>query len=103
MTWRSLLPSTLRNHRDPLTVFRREMERFFIPFEQERILYPEMDICENRKLFQITAELPGLTEKDIKLDLTNNVLTISGEKKVEQEEKEDHYYIPNLNEEFEKS
>ena len=40
---------------------------------------------------RITAELPGLDEKDVEVTMTNNMLTIKGEKKVEKEEG-DYYY-----------
>jgi HSP20 family protein len=106
MTWRSLVPSTFRSDRDPFKAFRREMDQFFddfwkrpalgsslAPFERERTIFPDMDVFENDKMFQITAELPGLTEKDIKVDLNHNLLTISGEKKVEKEDKGNNYYI----------
>ena len=42
---------------------------------------------------RITAELPGLDEKDVEVTVTSNMLTIKGEKKVEKEEEEgDSYY-----------
>lgn len=41
---------------------------------------PSMDVAETNDAIMLTAELPGLDEKDLKLSLDNNVLTISGEK-----------------------
>jgi len=46
---------------------------------------------ETEENIQITAELPGMTEKDIKIKVHNNMLVIQGEKKQEQVEKEKNY------------
>jgi HSP20 family protein len=53
---------------------------------------PAIDIVEKEKAFEVTAELPGLDVKSIDLQLSDNVLTIKGEKQEEKEEKaKDHY------------
>ena len=53
---------------------------------------PAVDIVEKEKAFEVTAELPGLDVKNIDLQLSDNVLTIKGEKQEEKEEKaKDHY------------
>ena len=52
---------------------------------------PRVDVSETGKEMRITAELPGLDEKDVEVTMTNNMLTIKGEKKVEKEEG-DYYY-----------
>lgn len=54
-------------------------------------LTPATDVIETDKEIQITAELPGLEDKDVKIDLSDNVLTIRGEKKAEKEEKDQNY------------
>jgi HSP20 family protein len=54
---------------------------------------PAVDVAERDKEYEITAELPGLDEKDIEVNLANGVLTISGEKKEEKEEKKKGYYL----------
>ncbi|MCX7846898.1 MAG: Hsp20/alpha crystallin family protein [bacterium] len=48
---------------------------------------PSITVHESAKEYRVSAELPGLTEKDIKVELSGNALTISGEKKEEHEEK----------------
>ena len=48
---------------------------------------PKVDITEDEKHVKIKAELPGLEEKDIHVELRENILTISGEKKEEKETK----------------
>jgi HSP20 family protein len=50
-----------------------------------------MDVTESDKQIEITAELPGLEEKDVKVNVADGVLTISGEKKAEKEEKDKNY------------
>ena len=53
---------------------------------------PAIDIVEKEKALEVTAELPGLDVKNIELQLSDNVLTIKGEKQEEKEEKaKDHY------------
>src|SRR5260221_14791315 len=47
---------------------------------------PRGDVSETGKEGRLTAELPGLDEKDMEVAVTNNMLTIKGEKKVEEEE-----------------
>jgi HSP20 family protein len=50
--------------------------------------WPQIDINETDKEVRITAELPGLEEKDVNLEIANGVLLISGEKKSESEDKD---------------
>ena len=44
------------------------------------------------KEYAISVEVPGVDEKDVKIELANNTLTIGGEKKQEKEEKEKNFY-----------
>jgi HSP20 family protein len=53
---------------------------------------PAVDMFEKDDQVVIKAELPGLEKKDISLDLTNGVLTLKGERKHENEVKEENYY-----------
>lgn len=53
---------------------------------------PRVDISENDKEVTITAELPGMEPEDIHLTLNRNVLTISGEKRAEKEERGRRFY-----------
>jgi HSP20 family protein len=54
---------------------------------------PAVDIAEGDKEYEITAELPGMEERDIDVKYADGVLTIKGEKKEETEEKRKDYYI----------
>ena len=54
---------------------------------------PAVDVAERDKEYEITAELPGLDEKNIEVKLANGVLTIRGEKNEEKEEKQKDYHL----------
>lgn len=56
---------------------------------------PAVDIVDLEKEIQVRVELPGMAEKDIDVEISDNMLTIRGEKKEEREEgeKEGRYYI----------
>jgi HSP20 family protein len=53
---------------------------------------PAMDLVESDEEFVLRADLPGLSEQDVNVELDNNVLTISGERKSEHEEHREGYY-----------
>ncbi len=53
---------------------------------------PLVDIFEDDQAITIKAELPEMDEKDIQIDLDNNMLTIKGERKLEKEEKKESYH-----------
>jgi len=52
-----------------------------------------IDVKEDDKAFHVTADLPGLTEKDVEVSFDDGLLTIRGEKRVEREEKKDTWHI----------
>ena len=52
---------------------------------------PAVNISENKDSYEIEVAAPGIDKKDIKIDLHNNVLTVSSEKKREEEKKGDNY------------
>jgi HSP20 family protein len=54
---------------------------------------PAVDISESNKAYEITAELPGIDEKNINVTLSNGDLIIKGEKREETEEKKKDYYL----------
>lgn len=54
---------------------------------------PLMDITENDDALMLTAELPGMDEKDVDIEIENNVLTVRGEKKREHEETDERHHI----------
>jgi HSP20 family protein len=105
--WKSNRGSELtdRPERSPATIydeFNRLFDEFFenswmTPWNErfgERFneFTPRVNITEREKELEVTAELPGMTEKDIDITLARDVLTIKGEKKHETEEKNDNFY-----------
>lgn len=52
-------------------------------------LYPTVDISENPQQYNIRAEIPGMKKEDIKISITKNCLTLSGEKKEEKKTEND--------------
>ncbi|MCF4167084.1 Hsp20/alpha crystallin family protein [Zavarzinia compransoris] len=78
-------------HNDnPFTALRQEIDRLFHDATTGLGLgdaMPHMDVVETDANITVTAELPGMEEKDVEVTLADNVLTIRGEKKVEREEK----------------
>jgi HSP20 family protein len=91
---------------NPTTFLRRfttDMERFFDafatsrPFAAETPLpdprfVPNVDIVEKDGVLAIRADLPGLTKKDISVEITDEMLTIKGERKTDLEETKDGVY-----------
>jgi HSP20 family protein len=90
--------SLLDMHRD----FNRVFEEFFGDFGSLTDwsgadttlakVNPRTDISESDKEVTVTAELPGMSQKDVNVELANDTLTISGEKKTETEQKGKHWY-----------
>lgn len=55
-------------------------------------IVPRVDVTQDDKTFHVTMDLPGMTEKDVSVSLTERVLTIRGEKKEEKEAKDKEVY-----------
>jgi len=89
----------------PFENLRREVDRLFedfdgglwrSPFRRAEAAFgamPAVDVTETDKAYEITAELPGMDEKNIDVKFANGVLTIKGEKEDEKEEKQKDYYV----------
>jgi HSP20 family protein len=104
MNLRSLIPIgrgrdvARRTSTDPFTALQREIDRLFDDFGRgwsafggTAELTPSIDVTETDKEIEITAELPGLQEKDVQVQVADDILTIKGEKKAEKEEKDKNY------------
>lgn len=86
--------------RDPFALFRREMDRLFDDFlapaeprsfggaGTQAAVWPSLDVDETDQAYTVTAEMPGVDQKDIELDLRDNALTLRGEKRSERKEEE---------------
>lgn len=88
---------------NPLLALHREMNRLFddafrsfdlSPFGSSTAMgWPNVELDESDKEVKVVAELPGLEQKDVNVELANGVLTISGEKKSETKDKfSERYY-----------
>jgi HSP20 family protein len=53
---------------------------------------PKVDILEGEKAFEIQLSVPGMNKEDFKIDLNENVLTISGERKFSKESKDKNFH-----------
>jgi HSP20 family protein len=62
------------------------------PSHTQRRWIPAMDLVETADEFVLRADLPGLTEQDVNIEVEDNVLTVSGERKAEHEERKEGYY-----------
>ena len=58
----------------------------------QRRWIPAMDLVENEHDFVLRADLPGVNEGELKIEFQDNVLTVSGERKAEHEERREGYY-----------
>ena len=84
---------------DPFRAIRREMENVFRAFDQSSYSRnigagaPAVSVAETKDAFEVTAELPGVDEKDIKVSLDENQLVISGEKRAESTKEEKDWHV----------
>lgn len=62
------------------------------PRMSEDLLKPTLDLSATDAEYTLSIEVPGVDEKDVKLEIVNDTLTIRGEKKQEKEEKEKNFY-----------
>jgi HSP20 family protein len=109
-------PATTGGREHPMTEFRRQMDRLFDDFSSYfrvpafggfggtsgdpdifgGVAGPvdvKFDVAETDKEIELTAEVPGMAEKDFDVEVTAGMLTIKGEKKHEEEKKEKNYYL----------
>jgi HSP20 family protein len=106
MNLKSLIPigrdRSVAGSASPFMSLQREIDRLFDDFTRgfpafagsgTPALMPNMDVTETDKEIEITAELPGLEEKDVQINVSDNLLTIRGEKKAEKEQKDKNYRL----------
>jgi HSP20 family protein len=90
---------TVEPFRD-LSEMQQEMNRLFDSFfgrpgqwpAAERLWAPPVDVYETRDDLVVAAEVPGVSEKDIHLSITGDMLTLKGERQFAQEANQDGYY-----------
>jgi len=92
-------PNWHRHSFDGIATLQRQMNRLFedaLPADGEERLptwSPRVDVTEFEDRYEVTAELPGMVAEDVKLELENTVLSISGEKRSEAERKDRCMYV----------
>ncbi len=109
MAFRDLLPwrrdegrLVRRGEEHPLAALHREMNRMFedflrgagLPFagpSARADFVPSVDVRETDEAIVVTAELPGMSDDDITVELTDDGLTLSGEKRTETTEEREGY------------
>ncbi len=98
----SHLPSLFGRDGGSLGSLFQEIERTFEDFSRRMpfagfsdggTAAPRMDVSEGKDGLEVTAELPGVDEKDVEVMLSNGLLTVRGEKKVEREEKDKNWHM----------
>lgn len=105
MAKHSLIPAGFGWNLGPFREFSRDLERLeksfndfwkgapLMSWTKEGSLLPKVDIVEKDKEIQVVADLPGLKEEDINIEVNNGVLTLRGESKEQKEEKQGDYYL----------
>jgi HSP20 family protein len=90
--------STRQEPFDPFYTLHREMNRLFddvfrgfgplgrvgSPLMEGQLGWPQIELSETDKTVTVSAELPGLSEKDVQVEIANGILSIRGEKKAER-------------------
>jgi len=90
--------STRQEPFDPFYTLHREMNRLFddvfrgfgplgrvgSPLREGQLGWPRIELSETDKTVTVSAELPGLSEKDVQVEIANGILSIRGEKKAER-------------------
>ncbi len=96
---------SLRREEDsPMLAIQNEMNRLFDQFFTDPFqllsgryyrpteFYPRVDVSETDTEYKVSAELPGMEDKDVQISLEKSALILSGEKKSEAEEKDKNYH-----------
>lgn len=90
---RHLIPIQRGLVTDPFNFLRQEIDRLFETNSTVQGIRPEFEVKENKEGLQVTVELPGVSEKDIDISLSDGLLTIRGEKKSEEIKDGETYHI----------
>jgi len=75
----------------------KDLDQFFSDFgldfrNTDTVWNPHVDIKETDEYYEVKAEIPGMSKKDINIKFRDDVLAITGERKNEQETKNDRYH-----------
>jgi HSP20 family protein len=87
-----------------LSNINKRLQKFFEDFDtpfasdwfgknwNSNVFTPRVDVTEDKDNLYVVAEIPGVTKNEVKVSVVGDVLTISGEKKVEQRDENKNYY-----------
>jgi HSP20 family protein len=96
------LPSLWGRSYDPFAVLRRDFDRFLTGFDHAMPTwmqsnggssYPAVDMADTMEAIEVSAELPGISEKEVRLTVEGDTLVIAGEKKAEKEATEKDWQV----------
>jgi HSP20 family protein len=103
LPWARKDAAEAKDESNPVAAFQRDMNRAFENFWNQAGRpfaglslgegLPRSDVVETEDGVEVTVELPGLDEKDIEVTLTDDALTVRGEKKVERKDEKKGYFI----------
>jgi len=79
-----------------------EMESLFDRFAERR-WFPAADVSETKDEMVLTFDIPGVTEKDLTLSITGDLLTLKGERRFEADEKDMYHRVERVYGRFERS
>ncbi len=96
--WPEKVSGTWGDFENSFHSLRKEMDRLMSGFGSASPgllggFAPKIDISENDSVLKVTAELPGMEQKDIDLSIRDGYLILKGEKKQETEEKDDDHHL----------
>jgi len=104
--WRKKDLTAATAEENPFALLHRQIDDLFEDFfgesglgawrggpEGAGIVSPRFEISESDEAVEVSAELPGMDEKDIDVTLDEHSLTVKGEKKAEREEKKRNYHV----------
>lgn len=100
--WRERRSLQRRDGENAMRPLKQEVDRLFAEFfrglepqifddEEMNAFNPALNVAETDSSFEATMELPGLSQDDIEVTLTRNTLTVTGEKRDEEEERNKNY------------
>ncbi len=111
INWKKSIPIAREEsyQKNPFTALQTELDRamrdFYGIFESPSLfdrfknlaISPSIDIVEDKNSFKVEAEMPGLGEEDIKISISDGMLTISGEKTVSKKDEKKNYLSREIN------
>lgn len=106
MKWRKSIPVSVHHRNHPFVGFKQDFDNIFNEFNQwlsttqlplnqfENLnISPSIDIVDTKDSFKVEAEMLGMGEEDVKVEVNDNILTIRGEKSVSKKNDTEGYVL----------